>query len=166
MKRSLTNYATILRFAKVTHSDMSPNKFQRLDYWSCFLLLKLVTKSNKSRLTFLSWLREALGKSVCLVFQFRKKKIMLAPFTWKVWIERNFWTLLFCITEICVKLIRSICLSKSKTKKKTVSKPTLFGSLWLYLKFFEVLHVIVNWKTKLIGQNQTKKMHTAIMILQ
>lgn len=74
MKRSLTNYATILRFAKVTHSDMSPNKFQRLDYWSCFLLLKLVTKSNKSRLTFLSWLREALGKSVCLVFQFRKKR--------------------------------------------------------------------------------------------
>lgn len=165
MKRSLTNYATILRFAKVTHSDMSPNKFQRLDYWSCFLLLKLVTKSNKSRLTFLSWLREALGKSVCLVFQFRKKKIMLAPFTWKVWIERNFWTLFFYITEIYVKLIRSICLSKSKTKK-TVSKPTLFGSLWLYLKFFEVLHVIVNWKTKLIGQNQTKKMHTAIMILQ
>ena len=26
----------------------------------------------------MSWLREALGKSVCLVFQFRKKKIMLA----------------------------------------------------------------------------------------
>lgn len=135
MKRSLTNYATILRFAKVTHSDMSPNKFQRLDYWSCFLLLKLVTKSNKSRLTFLSWLREALGKSVCLVFQFRKKKIMLAPFTWKVWIERNFWTLLFCITGNMWNW-SDPSVSQSQKQKKNGFKTNTF---WLSLAVSQIL---------------------------